>query len=84
MEIKYISDGVEPLVTIKVPVPLVGMQTEAQRRHEALRRARKLIDDACAAIELDPEPSVPEIIEGIAEELGVIAPTTAPRRSRRG
>ena len=84
VEIKYAFDGVEPQVTIRVPVPLVGKQTDAQRRDEALRRARKLIDHACSAIEFDPEPSVPEIIEGIAEELGVIAPTTAPRRSRRG
>jgi len=84
VEIRYTSEGIEPLVTIKVPVPLVAMQSDAERRAEALRRARNLIDHACAAIEIDHEPSISETLEGIAEELGVIAPTSAPRLSRRG
>jgi hypothetical protein len=84
VEICYASEGAEPHVTIKVPVPVIAMQSDTQRRDEALRRARKLIDHVCAAIELDPEPRIPEIIEGIAEELGLMAPTTAPRRVSRG
>ncbi len=84
VDISYASEGVEPRVTIRVPVPVVANQTEYQRRDEALRRARNLIDHACAAIELQADPSegLPEIIEGVAEELGILAPTTKPRGSR--
>jgi hypothetical protein len=83
VEIRYASEGVEPTLNIKVPIPIVANQTDAQRRGEALRRARKLIDHACAAIEFQPALDLPEIIEGIAEELGVLPPTTQPKRSRR-
>jgi hypothetical protein len=84
VDICYASEGVEPHVTIRVPVPVIANQSEAQRQEEALRRARKLIDHACTAIESEPEPAIPELIEGIAEELGVLPPTTAPKRARRG
>jgi hypothetical protein len=84
VEISYASEGLRPQVTIKVPVPVVASQTDAQRRAEALRRARKLIDHACAAIEPEPEEGgVREMVEGLAEELGVLPPTAAPKRARR-
>ena len=84
VEIFYASEGLEPRVTIKVPVPVVANQSETQRRDEALRRARKLIDHACTAIELQPDVSegIPEMIEGLAEELGVLPPTTRPKQAR--
>jgi hypothetical protein len=60
VEICYASEGLEPRVTIKVPVSVVANQSDAQRRDEALRRARKLIDHACTAIEFQSE-----VAEGI-------------------
>jgi hypothetical protein len=85
VEISYTSQGLKPLVVIKVPVPVVAAQSEVQRRAEALRRARKLIDHACVAIEAEPEqsPGIREALTGLAEELGVLPPTTAAKRARR-
>jgi hypothetical protein len=93
VEICYTSEGLEPKVTIKVPVPADGAQSEAQQRAETLRRARKLIDHACTAIQFLPEAAQEtaqdtaqdpgEMLEGLAEELGIRAPATAPKSARR-
>jgi len=84
VDICYTAEGLEPKVTIKVPVPVVAAQSEAQQRAEALRRARKLIDHACVAVQPQPETTdVAEMLEGLAEELGVLPPTAAPKRARR-
>jgi hypothetical protein len=84
IEIAYISEGLRPQIIIKVPVPVVASQTDEQRRAEALRRARNLINHACVAIEPEPEkPGFREIAEGLAEELGMLPPATAPKRARR-
>ena len=89
VEICYSSEGLEPKVIIKVPVPAQPAQSEAQQRAEALRRARKLIDHACTAIQFLPEAAQEtaqdaaqdsaEMLEGLAEELGIRAPTTVPK-----
>lgn len=82
VELCYTCEGLEPKVTIKVPVPALAAQSEAQQRLEALRRARKLIDHACVALGTQPAPApdLSEMLEGLAEELGVKPPTTRPAR----
>jgi hypothetical protein len=82
VEIYYASDGLEPKVTIKIPIPAFDTQSDEQRRTETLRRARKLIDHACLTMEPQTEPqSVGEFIEGLAEELGVVPPTTSSQHT---
>ena len=82
IEVCYISEGYEPKVTIKVPVPVLPAQSEAQQRDEALRRARTLIDHACVAMGSQPAvpPDLGEMLEGLAEELGIRSPTTKSAR----
>ena len=84
VEIFYISDGLEPQVTVRVPVPVYETQSDEERRTETLRRARKLIDHAC--VTMGPSPaetsSAGEMLEGLSEELGILPPTTKPKRSR--
>jgi hypothetical protein len=83
VEISYVSDGLRPQIIIKVPIPVVASQTDLQRRAEALRRARNLIDHACVAIEPEPdEPGILELVEGLVEELGVRPPSAGPKRAR--
>ncbi len=81
VDIRYAADGVEPPVTTKVPLPVVVNQSESQRIAEALRSAPKLTHHARAAIELQPDPSegLREIIEGVAEGLGMLSPATKLR-----
>jgi hypothetical protein len=84
VEIFYASEGLEPRLTIKVPVPVFETQSDEERRAEVIRRARKLIDHACMTMEpqLSASQRVAEVLEGFAEELGVLAPTSAPERTR--
>ena len=90
VRIVYTSSGVEPTVTIRVPVPWEANQTAEQRKSAALRIARELIDHACRASGLrlaKPEESVSEIIEdalpsalaGLTQELGLAPPAAKPR-----
>jgi hypothetical protein len=91
VEITYTLAGLEPSVVIRVPVPFEAGETEAQRKAHALRRARLLIDHACQAAGVAPEPApaetiqdvieqiVPPALEGVAQELGLAAPTTKPK-----
>jgi hypothetical protein len=85
VEIFYVCDGLEPQVMIRVPVPIYETQSDEERRSEALRRARKLIDHACVTMEPSPaeSPSAGEMLEGLSEELGILPPTTKPKQSRR-
>ena len=85
--ITYVSGGVEPTLAIRVPVPWA----EPDKPREALRRARQLIDHACAYSDLNMTANVnaapPEIfeetvLEGLAQELGITPPATKPARSR--
>lgn len=83
--ITYVSGGVEPTLAIRVPVPW----SEPDKPREALRRARQLIDHACAHSDLNVPPvtdAAPDIfeataLEGLAQELGIAAPTTRPART---
>jgi hypothetical protein len=80
--ITYVSGGVEPTLAIRVPVPW----READKEREALRRARRLIDHACAFPRLtegSPETAQDTALEGLAQELGITAPTTQPATSAR-
>ncbi len=81
VDICYSSEGLEPKVTIKVPV--AAGQSEAQQRAEALRRARKLIDHACLAMETQQMPvgDLAEMLQGLAEELGAKSPSRSARRA---
>jgi len=81
VEICYSAEGLEPRVSIRVPVPAYENQSDEQRRSEALRRARKLIDHACGAIQPSEEPpqDIPEMLTGIAQELGLMPPTKSPK-----
>jgi len=80
--ITYVSGGVEPTLAIRVPVPWA----EPDKQGEALRRARQLIDHACASPSLNIAP--PDLfedtaLEGLAQELGIAPPATRPERSKR-
>ncbi len=83
--ITYVSGDLEPTLAIRVPVPW----GEPDKRREALRRARQLIDHACVASGLNaaaPEPpGVLEdtLLEGLSQELGISEPTTKPARARK-
>jgi nucleotide-binding universal stress UspA family protein len=91
VRIVYTSSGVEPSVTIRVPVPWEANQTAGQRKAAALRAARELIDHACRAsgLQLDKsEESIGEIVEdvlpsalaGLTQELGLTPPAAKPRK----
>lgn len=69
---------VAPAVRISVPIPFVPGDSEDQRRQSALRAARQLIDHACVAsgLGLQAIQETPEILSGLAQELGLAAPTT--------
>lgn len=82
--ITYVSGGLSPTLCIRVPVPWV----EEDKHREALRRARQLIDHACAMSGLNAPTSQPgfledTVLEGLAQELGIAEPTPQPARSRR-
>lgn len=74
--ITYVSAGVEPTLAIRVPVPW----SESDKKQEALRRARALIDHACASSGLNIAAS-PDVFEeapldGLTQELGITPPST--------
>ena len=95
VKMEYTLAGLNPTVTICVPVPFRDGDTQDERRAQALRCARGLIDHACRAAgvgptEAEPEPLAesmvetvePSGLEGIAQELGLAEPTQAPKRAR--
>jgi len=80
--ITYVSGGVEPTLAIRVPVPW----SEPDKQSEALRRARQLIDHACASPSLNAAPPdlfEETVLEGLTQELGISPPATRPGRSGR-
>jgi hypothetical protein len=83
VDISYASEGLEPRVSIRVPVPAFDSESDEQRRTETIRRARKLIHHACVTMEpqLADASQFQETLLGLAEELGVIAPTASPTRN---
>jgi hypothetical protein len=96
VRIDYILSGLTPTVTIRVPLPWNERDRTEERKSKALRCARQLIDHACRAagvgaaeMEADDSPVeevldavTPTALEGIAQELGLAAPTATPRRQR--
>jgi hypothetical protein len=89
---EYTLAGLAPTVTISVPVPWLADETADERRAQALRAARQLIDHACRAAGIGPmeaadEPSesvidavTPPALEGLAQELGLGAKTPEDQR----
>jgi hypothetical protein len=84
--IAYVSGDVEPSLAIRVPVPWA----EPDKRREALRRARQLIDHACIfpglnAAQPASSPGVLEntVLEGLSQELGISEPKTRPSSAQR-
>lgn len=96
VRMEYTLSGLAPVVTIPVPVPWHVSVTDIERRAQALRCARRLIDHACRAADIGPvEPEVeqnpveepidavaPSAFEGIAQELGLAKPTRQPSHHR--
>lgn len=96
VRIDYILSGLTPSVTIRVPVPWNERETPDERKTNALRCARQLINHACRAAgvgaaeaEIDNslvgeilDAVTPTALEGIAQELGLATPTSKPRRAR--
>ena len=94
VKMEYTLAGLNPLVTICVPVPFKDGDTQDERRALALRCARQLIEHACRAAGVGPADNEPEealeaigeeiapsALEGIAQELGLAEPTRAPKRA---
>jgi hypothetical protein len=89
---RYALQDLSPSVTVRVPVPCKEQESADQRRDHALRCARQLIEHACRAVGV-PAPDdvadevldavVPTEMEGLAQELGLASPKTAPKRVRR-
>jgi hypothetical protein len=91
----YTLQGIFPDITIRVPVPWNTQEPKDQRRAQALRSARQLIDHACRAagiapaeVETDPvediiEATTPVALEGVTQELGLANPTAKPKSRRR-
>jgi hypothetical protein len=95
VEITYTLAGLSPTVDIRVPVPFEARDSDAQRKSQALRNARLLIDHACQAAGVGRwefagrtkamaeslDAAAPSVLEGIVQELGLASPTTKPRSS---
>lgn len=95
VEITYTLVGLTPTVDIRVPVPFEKDDSDAQRKSQALRNARLLIDHACQAAgvgrsEFPPpvetvaetfDAATSSVLEGIVQELGFASPTAKPRRN---
>ena len=90
--IRYALHDLSPSVTVRVPVPCKEQESAAQRRDQALRCARQLIEHACRAVGVPAADDVaggvldtvmPTEMEGLAQELGLTPPRTGPRRVRR-
>jgi hypothetical protein len=87
VRIVYSLQGLSPAVTIRVPVPWNSEESQDERRSQALRAARRLIDHACRTVapaEADMMDDIVEpFLEGVAQELGLAKPTARPKPRRR-
>lgn len=91
VRIAYTLEGLSPDIAIRVPIPWDERETPDQRRTQALRAARQLIDHACRAVapaEVEAAQDIidrimPPSLEGIAQELGLTDPTAKPGPRRR-
>jgi hypothetical protein len=91
--IGYTLAALNPTVSIRVPVPWNDSENPDQRRAQALRYARQLIEHACRAAGVGPQETnvaddrIKNVIEGItpalqgvAQELGLATPTIEPKQ----
>ena len=88
VEITYVLAGLNPTVAIRVPIPFKEGEVDADRKRQALRNARLLIDHACqvGGVTTDApvstkvqdaiEEMLPASLKGVAQELGLTPPTT--------
>jgi len=91
--ITYVLAGLNPTVDIRVPIPFKEGDTDADRKRQALRNARLLIDHACQVggvsaevpvstkIQNAIEEMLPESLQGITQEFGFAPTTTAKKNS---
>ena len=87
VDLTYSANGVGAEMTIRVPIEWDGNGSDEAKRDIALRRARDLLDHACnapglarAAASKMPAAEITNPLEGLAQELGLIEPTTKPER----
>ena len=92
VRLNYALAGLSPSLTIRVPIALDKPQSETERANQALRNARLVIDHAChqygiASEEAGAAPvgkgSLPEVLEGLTQELGITEPHTRSNKSKR-
>jgi hypothetical protein len=88
VRIEYILSDLKPTVTIRLPIPWREQDSPEERKAQALRFARQLIDHACLAAGVpaanpvgglatdDERDEGTSALEGLAQELGLAAPTT--------
>ena len=87
VRIEYILSDLKPTVTIRLPIPWREQDSPEERKAQALRFARQLIDHACLAAGVpagnpvglatdDERDGGPSALKGLAQELGLAAPTT--------
>jgi hypothetical protein len=98
VKMEYTLAGLKPAVTICVPVPWDADETQNQRRAQALRCARQLIEHACRAAGVGPLEAIDEDnaaqsvidaitpigIERLPQELGPSEPAPQPKKQRGG
>ena len=82
VEIHYVLQDLRPHLSIRVPVASDRDIGSESCRRQALQSARSLLNHACGApaFSASDEPAPQEgPLEGLAQELGLAAPSTAPR-----
>ena len=90
VEITYSLAGLSPSVNIRVPIPFKAGEADADRKRQALRNARLLIDHACqiggvpadkpvsAKLQEAIEGALPDALQGLTQELGLSKPKAEP------
>jgi hypothetical protein len=91
VEITYVMAGLNPTVAIRVPIPFKEGETDIERKRQALRNARLLIDHACQVggvssetpvstkVQSAIEEMLPSSLLGITQELGLTPPTSTQK-----
>ncbi len=86
--VTYAASGLLPSLRVRLPITWNENDTVEERKFLALRGARQLIDHACAASGLGMETPaaspVEDIINGLAQELGVTTPAAKPPKPVEG
>ena len=79
VEIHYVLQELKPQLAIRVPVACEGDLGSEGCRRQALQCARSLLNHACGAPAFSASDEAPPL-GGLAQELGLAAPSTAPRQ----